>query len=436
MNRMYAAEITPEMDGQKVKVAGWVHEVRDLGGLRFLLIRDKTGLLQVTLPKKHVPREAFDLCGRLSRESVVEVRGEVKRMPKAPGGVEVIPGEIILLNAAASPLPLDPTGRASANLDTRLDNRVLDLRRAEVRAVFRVRDAALDAGRKHLRDQGFIEVHTPRIISTSSEGGTELFPIAYFEREAFLAQSPQLYKQMLMASGLDRVYEIATYFRAEEHDTVWHLNEITAIDCEVAFIKNEENVLNVIENLVSEMIKGVIARVPEDLRILGIELKPPPLPFPRITYDEALDMLRDRGLSVPWGEDLTTESEKKLGEAMREQGHEIYFITKYPLRIKPFYTMPSSEDPKYSNAFDLEFKGREIVSGSQRIHRHDLLVEQIKAKNLNPENFTYYLRAFKYGMPPHGGFGLGMERFLTLLLDLPNVREAVLFPRDRKRLEP
>lgn len=436
MRRYYSGEIKPEMDGTKVKVAGWVHDVRDLGGLRFLLLRDKTGILQITLPKKHVSRDVFKLSGKLVRESVIEVEGLVKKMDKAPRGFEIIPQRINLLNAAASPLPLDPTGRANANLDTRLDNRVLDLRRAEVRAVFRIRDVALHAGRKFLREQGFIEVHTPRIISTSSEGGTELFPIAYFEKEAFLAQSPQLYKQMLMASGLDRVYEIATYFRAEEHDTIWHLNEITAIDCEMAFIKDEEDVLKIIENLVRAMIRGIITNAQDDLETLKVELEPPEVPFPRITYDEALEILRERDLSVPWGEDLTTESEKKLGEAMKERGHELYFITKYPLQIKPFYTIPSKDDPKYSNSFDLEFKGREIVSGSQRIHLYDLLVEQIKARNLNPQNFTYYLKAFKYGMPPHGGFGLGMERFLTLLLDLPNVREAVLFPRDRKRLEP
>jgi aspartyl-tRNA synthetase len=436
MRRLYACDVTPEMDGELVKVAGWVHEIRDLGGLRFLLLRDKTGVLQVTLPRKYVSREVFKLCGRLVRESVVEVEGRVKREAKAPRGFELIPEKIRLLSVAASPLPLDPTGRVSANLDTRLDNRVIDLRRAEVRAIFRVRDVALEAGRQYLRSRGFVEIHTPRIISTSSEGGTELFPIAYFEREAFLAQSPQLYKQMLMATGLDRVYEVATYFRAEEHDTVWHLNEVTALDCELAFIKDMEDVLVVIENLIVAMIKGVISNAGEELRILKKELRPPALPFPRLTYDEALEILEEQGMHVRWGDDLTTESEKKLGEAMLERGHELYFITKYPLKIKPFYTMPSSEDPRYSCSFDLEYKGREIVSGSQRIHDHDLLVEQIKAKKLNPQNFTYYLNAFRYGMPPHGGFGLGIERFITLLLDLPNVREAVLFPRDRKRLEP
>lgn len=435
MKRKYSKEISPKDEGSTIIVAGWVHDIRDLGGLRFLLLRDRTGIVQVTLPKKYVPREVFEASRRLAKESVVSVEGQVRLEKKAPGGYEVIPSTINLLSSASSPLPLDPTGKVPANIDTRLDNRVMDLRREEIRAIFRVRDTALDAGRRFLRKKGFIEIHTPRIISTTSEGGTELFPIAYFEREAFLAQSPQLYKQMMMSTGLDRVYEVATYFRAEEHNTVWHLNEITAIDCEMAFIKDEEDVLRVIENLIAAMIGGVVENAGDDIKRLGLELRVPKVPFPRLTYDEALGILEESGMHLPWGEDLTTEAEKKLGEALLKQGHELYFITKYPLKIKPFYTMPG-EDKKYSNSFDLEFKGREIISGSQRIHDYGLLVERIKAKKLDPSNFSYYLRAFKYGMPPHGGFGLGIERFITLLLELPNVREAVLFPRDRKRLEP
>lgn len=435
MKRKYSNEITQEDDGSAVTVAGWVHDVRDLGGLRFLLLRDKTGIIQVTLPKKYVPKEVFEASGKLVKESVILVEGRVKAEKKAPGGYEIIPSSIRVLSTAAVPLPLDPTGKVGANIDTRLDNRVMDLRREEIRAIFRVRDAVIEAGRQYLRGNGFIEIHTPRIISTTSEGGTELFPIAYFEREAFLAQSPQLYKQMMMSTGLDRVYEIATYFRAEEHNTVWHLNEITAIDCEMAFIKDEEDILRVIENLIAAMIQGAMSSAGGELEKLNKELRVPSLPLPRLRYDEALQILEEHGMHVPWGEDLTTEAEKKLGEALKERGHELYFVTKYPLKIKPFYTMPS-DDPKYSNSFDLEFKGREIISGSQRIHDYDLLVKRIKAKKLNPGNFSYYLDAFKYGMPPHGGFGLGIERFVTLLLDLPNVREAVLFPRDRKRLEP
>jgi len=435
MKRKYSNEITPVDNGSAVAVAGWVHDVRDLGGLRFLLLRDKVGIIQVTLPKKYIHKEIFEASGKLVKESVISVEGEVKAEAKAPGGYEIIPSSISVLSTAAMPLPLDPTGKVFANIDTRLDNRVMDLRRGEIRAIFRVRDAALEAGRQYLRTNDFIEIHTPRIISTTSEGGTELFPIAYFEKEAFLAQSPQLYKQMMMSTGMDRVYEIATYFRAEEHNTVWHLNEITAIDCEMAFIKDEQDVLRVIENLIAAMIKGAMSSAGGELKKLNKKLLVPKLPLLRLTYAEALQILEEHGMHVPWGEDLTTEAEKKLGKALKERGHELYFVTKYPLKIKPFYTMPS-DDQKYSNSFDLEFKGREIISGSQRIHDYDMLVKRIKAKKLNPGNFSYYLDAFKYGMPSHGGFGLGIERFVTLLLDLPNVRESVLFPRDRKRLEP
>lgn len=435
MQRKYSNEITPSDDGSAVNVAGWAHEIRDLGGLRFILLRDRAGLVQIALPKKFVSKEVFETSGRISKESVVSVAGKIKAESKAPNGYEVIPEKIEILSLAATPLPLDPTGKVGANIDTRLDARVMDLRRVEISAIFKIRDAALRAGCEYLRGAGFIEIQTPRIISTSSEGGTELFPVAYFEREAFLAQSPQLYKQMLMATGFDKVYEIATYFRAEEHNTISHLNEITAIDCELAFIESEEDVMQVIENLVASMISAVREKCRLQLKVLDKEIQEPKLPFPRIRYDDALEMLEGEGIKVSFGEDLNTETEKKLGGIMRKKGIELYFITKYPLKIKPFYTMPS-KDAKYSNSFDLEFKGREIVSGSQRVHDCELLVKRIKAKGLNLENFTAYLEAFKYGIPPHGGFGLGIERFLMQLLDLPNIREAVLFPRDRKRLTP
>jgi aspartyl-tRNA synthetase len=437
IERVYSGELSPEKDGEEVSIAGWVHEKRKLGGLLFLLVRDRDGIVQVTLPKKFVPAEVFETAKGVSKESVVVVKGKLQAMDKAPGGVEVIPSQIEVLSSAASPLPLDPTGKVPANLDTRLDHRVLDLRKPQVAAIFKIRSRALKAAREHLLSKGFIEVHTPRIISTASEGGTELFPISYFEREAFLAQSPQLYKQMLMGSGLDRVFEIATYFRAEEHDTIWHLNEITAVDCELAFISGYEDVLKVIEGLICAMIREVKEHCSQELERLGVELEVPRTPFPRLTYAEVLSLLEEEAnLKLPFGEDLTTEAEKKLGEIMHQRGHELYFVTRFPLDAKPFYTMPDSEDPELSASFDLEFKGREIISGSQRIHDYDLLVQRIKAKGLREQNFSSYLEAFKYGMPPHGGFGMGIERFLMLLLDLPNIREAVLFPRDRHRLEP
>ncbi len=436
MDRLYSDSITPEMEGRTVSVAGWVHEVRDLGKLIFLLVRDKNGMVQVTLPKKFVPEEVFENVKKVSKESVVRVRGKVQKEGRAPGGIEILPDNIEILGRADTPLPLDPTGKVDANLDTRLDHRVMDLRRPMIASIFTIRAAALKAGREYLESEGFMGITTPRIISTASEGGTELFPLAYFEKEAFLAQSPQLYKQMLMGTGFDRVYELATYFRAEEHDTVSHLNEVSAIDVEMGFIKDENDVLDIVEGLAVSIIEGVRENCSSQLETLGRRVDKPKTPIPRLRYDEAVDMLIGEGFDFPEGEDLNTEAEKLLGRLMEKRGVNLYFITKYPLDIKPFYTMPDGSDTTRSNSFDLEFKGREIVSGSQRVHDPGLLTERIKAKGLNPEGFGAYLEAFRYGMPPHGGFGMGIERFLMLLLDLPNIREAVLFPRDRHRLTP
>jgi len=432
--RKRSREISQSTDGESVSLAGWVHEIRKLGKLKFIVLRDREGLAQITLPKSAVKSEIFELADNISRESVIEVKGKVHREARAPNGCEVIPDEIKIISLAASPLPLDPTEKVEANLDTRLDNRVMDLRKQEILSLFKLRASVLSTARSFLEAHGFLEVHTPRIISTSSEGGAELFPVAYFEKEAFLAQSPQLYKQMLMAAGFEKVYEIATYFRAEEHNTIFHLNEITAIDCELSFIESESDVMNVIESLTLTMIKTAAQKNTE----LGSEkeIKLPKTPYPRVKYSEAIEMLEEAGLRIPHGQDLTTEAEKRLGEIMKEKGYDLYFITKYPLEIKPFYTMPDKENQLYSNSFDLDFRGREILSGSQRVHDYDLLVERIKKKGLAVENFKDYLNAFKYGMPPHGGFGLGIERFLMYLLELPNIREAVLFPRDRNRLNP
>ncbi len=436
IKRRYSSELSSEMDGKVITVAGWVNEKRKMGKLIFLLIRDRDGIVQLTLPGKFVSKEVFETAKNISKESVVVARGKLQKMEKAPGGFEIIPEEIKVFARAESPLPLDPTGKVPANLDTRLDSRVMDLRKPEIMAIFKIRSQILKAAREYLYRKSFLEVHSPRIISTASEGGTELFPIAYFEKEAFLAQSPQLYKQMLMGTGMDAVFEVATYFRAEEHDTIWHLNEITAIDCEMAFIEDEEDILTLIENLIVAMVTEVKENCQKEIELLGRDISIPEKPFLRIEYSRVLELLEEAGLRLSFGEDLTTEAEKKLGEIMKEKGHVFYFVTKYPLSIKPFYTMPENSEQKLSRAFDLEFSGREIISGSQRIHNYDLLVDRIKAKDMRVENFGAYLKAFKYGMPPHGGFGMGIERLLMLLLNLSNIREAVLFPRDRYRLRP
>ncbi len=433
MRTHYSKEITDKADGLKVKLCGWVHERRDLGNLKFLVLRDRDGFIQVTAKKDVSSAEVLKTIDSLSKESVIQVEGIVRKNPKAPGGVEVNPEKVNVISLSESPLPLDVTQKVDADMDTRLNNRFMDLRKPEVSAVFKIRSKVVNAAREYLRNEGFIEISSPKIIASASEGGTDLFPISYFDKEAFLAQSPQLYKQMMMATGFDKVYEVTTYFRAEEHDTRRHLNEVSAVDVEISFIEDEEDVMKVLEKLTVAIVKEA-ASCRDELRILNKEVSVPKTPLKRLSYDECIKILGKEGKEIPWGEDLDTESEKLLGDIMEKKGVELYFIKNYPLESKPFYTMPGKEK-KYSRAFDLGFRGVEISSGSQRIHDYSLLEERIKHQKLNPDNFEFYLKCFRYGMPPHGGFGLGIDRVMMQLLDLP-IREVVMFPRDRHRLTP
>jgi len=428
----YSKEISSKEYNHSVTVAGWVEDIRNLGSIGFLILRDKQGTLQLTVLKKKTP-ELFERLLTLPRESVISVKGVCKANEKVRNGYEILPETVSVLSLAETPLPLGVVDKVDADFDTRLDNRVIDLRKPTTQAIFKIRSAVLAVADENLKAQQFLEVHTPKIIASSSEGGTDMFKLRYFEKEAFLAQSPQLYKQSLMATGLDRVYEIAWYFRAEEHNTRRHLNESTAVDVEMAFIQSEEDVMKILEHLVHAMWKRASECV-EELAVLNKTITVPKLPFVRVPYDEAVTIVQSHGSSITWGQDLSTEDEKLLGDHMREQGKDFYFITKYPLVSKPFYTMPEGE--KYSRGFDLECKGVEISSGSQRIHDLSLLVERLKACNLDPKDFEAYLNAFRYGMPPHGGFGFGIERFLMELLDIQNIRECILFPRDRTRLNP
>ena len=428
----YSKEVTQKDYDKQVTVAGWIEDIRNLGSIAFIILRDGKGTLQITVLKKKTP-ELFEQLTSFSRESVISVKGLCKENEKVRNGYEILPEEIEILSAAETPLPLGVVDKVEADFDTRLDNRFIDLRKPEIQAIFKIRNVVIAAAHQYLRSQSFIEVHTPNIIPSSSEGGTEVFKLQYFEKEAFLAQSPQLYKQSLMATGLDRVYEIAWYFRAEEHNTRRHLNESTAVDLEMAYISSEEDVMKILENLVHSMWKSA-SECKEELEILDKKIVVPKLPFARMPYDEVIHKLHERKSSIEWGQDLGAEDEKLLGEIMKEDGKEFYFITRYPLESKPFYTMPEGE--KYSRGFDLECKGVEIASGSQRIHDVKLLKKRLGACDLNPKDFEAYLKAFRYGMPPHGGFGFGIERFLMELLDIKNIRECILFPRDRTRLTP
>lgn len=428
----YSKEISKTEYNSTVTVAGWVEDIRNLGSIAFLILRDKKGTLQLTILKKKTP-ELFERLISLPRESVISVQGLCKENEKVRNGYEILPDSVDILSIAETPLPLGVVDKVEADFDTRLDNRIIDLRKPGVQAIFKIRSAVLAAAHEYLRSQHFLEVHTPKIIASSSEGGTDMFKLRYFEKEAFLAQSPQLYKQSLMATGLDRVYEIAWYFRAEEHNTRRHLNESTAVDIEMAFIQDEEDVMQILEHLVHAMWKRA-SECREELDILKKTVTVPTLPFTRVPYDDVVDKIQQQHSPIQWGVDLSTEDERLLGDIMKKDGIDFYFITTYPLESKPFYTMPDKE--KYSRGFDLECKGVEVSSGSQRIHDVSLLIERLKACGLDPKDFDAYLKAFRYGMPPHGGFGFGIERFLMELLDLNNIRECILFPRDRSRLTP
>jgi nondiscriminating aspartyl-tRNA synthetase len=423
--------VTP--DTEYAEITGWVHEVRDLGGLLFFLIRDRTGILQVTAPKKKVDPAVLEVLKKVSRESVVRIQGKVRAIDKAPGGRELIPERVEILNTCETPLLLDVVEKVPADLDTRLDARFMDIRKPRVTAIFLVRSAVIRAANEFLCARDFIHITTPKIVAAATEGGTELFPIAYFEKEAFLSQSPQLYKQMMMAAGFEKVYEIGPIFRAEEHNTTKHLNEATSIDVEVSFTDHNE-VMTLLEDLIVHVYSCVRALCSDPLCNLALDkLDIPRSPFPRISYQDAIEIAtRKTREPFSFGDDIGTVAEKAIGEEMGEH----YFIVDWPTAIKPYYAMPHPEQPEICRAFDLMHPRMELASGAQRVHQHDLLVEQIRSKGLVPENFEFYLNPFRYGMPPHSGWGLGAERLVMTMLGLSNVREAVLFPRDRHRLVP
>ena len=429
--RIPIQSVTPS-SGQ-AEICGWVHEVRDLGGLAFFLIRDRTGIIQVTIPKKRTSEAVLSAAKQVSRESVVRVAGIVKAIDKAPGGREIVPDVFEIVSLADSPLPLDVVEKVPADLDTRLDARFLDARRPRVAAVFQIRSAAMHAINQYLHNEGFINITTPKIVAAATEGGTELFPIAYFDKEAFLNQSPQLYKQMMMAAGFEKVYEIGPIFRAEEHNTTKHLNEATSIDIEVSYADHFE-VMRILEELIVKTYEYVSMTCSDQLTNLEIPgFSIPKTPFPRLCYGDAIEIARKKIEDpIQYGDDISPAAERAIGAEIG--GH--YFIVDWPSEIRPYYAMPCENDPTICKAFDLMHPRMELSSGAQRVHQHDLLVQQIKKKGLNPESFEFYLRPFRFGIPPHAGWGLGADRLVMTMLGLSNVREAVLFPRDMHRLVP
>ncbi|HTW39863.1 MAG TPA: aspartate--tRNA(Asn) ligase [Thermoplasmata archaeon] len=424
-----------ELDGVTVRIAGHLEDYRALGGVAFALVRDVTGTTQVTLKKGTADPDLFVLLAELPRESVIEVEGTVQRSEKARRGVELLPTSVRIVTKAAVPLPLGVVDKVGAELDTRFNHRVLDLRKPAIRAIFEMRAAVLEGFRRAYTERGFLEVETPKLLRQGAEGGATLFRVDYFDRVAYLAQSPQLYKQMLIGAGFERVFEIAPAFRAEPSDTVRHLTEFTSLDAEMGYIDGAEDLRSMLESVVAETLRFTRERLGERENPLAEGIPVATTPFPRIPFSTCEEWLGRPGAE----QDLGAEDEKIIGaRAAQEFGSPLYYITDFPTAVKAqtFYAGRKDENPKLTGYFDLEYNGLEIASGGPREHRLDRLVENLTGAGFDPANFEGYLEAFRYGMPPHGGWGFGLDRFVANLAGVPNIREARLFPRDRYRLEP
>jgi len=426
----YSIDIKPELDEEEVTLFGWVHEIRDLGGIRFIILQDREGTIQVTVLRKKASSEVLSKSEALQKRFSIGVKGLVKKTTMTPRGVEVIPKEIRIFSTATAQLPIDITGKTPANLEVRLDARALDLCREENIAVFKIQHSALEAIRDFLFERGFVEVHTPRMIGSATEGGAALFQVDYFGRKAFLAQSPQLYKEQLVMS-LEKVFEVGPFFRAEESHTRRHISEFVSIDIEQAFA-NAEDVMQLLEKVMQHVCKTVNEKCQKELEILKYRIKVPELPFKRLTYDEVLENLKREDIEVPWGEDIPTPALRTLGKLYPH----FFFITHWPVSARSFYIQSREDKPEVTEGFDLMWRWVELVSGGTRIASKELLMKRLAEKGLKPESFKYHLQAFDYGMPPHAGWAIGLERLTMILTGKKNIREVTLYPRDRFRLVP
>ncbi|ARD84202.1 aspartate--tRNA(Asn) ligase [Ferroplasma acidiphilum] len=426
--RTYIADIKTLDDGSDVTIKGWVQETRKIKNLMFIIMRDNTGSIQVTAKKDSMKN--YDQLYDITRESVISVYGTLNKKSISKSGMEIQGIEIEILSIADTPLPLGVIDRVSADFDTRLNNRFLDLRKPEHLLIFQFESQLLFGIREFMNKENFIEVHTPKIVAAATEGGADLFRVEYFEKNAFLNQSPQLYKEILIASGFDKVFEVGPAFRAEKENTVRHLNEFTSIDMEAAFI-DDKKAMEYLENAISYAVNRNIDLMHTKLEEYGYHLEKIETPFPRISYEDGIKYLNDHGLKLNFGDDFSPEANKILAEKFNG----FYFITGWPSDMRPFYTHPDT-NPALTKSFDLQLNDIEVTSGAQRIHNYKMLEDNFMKKGLNKNDFEFYEKAFKFGMPPHAGWGLGLERLVMNLLHLNNVRESTLFPRDRTRLSP
>lgn len=428
MERTLISELNNSI-GRDAILYGWVYRIRKLSKVAFIILRDRTGIVQCVADPKNI-----DITG-LKLESVVKITGKVVEGNNAVGNVEIQVKGMEVISAVKCDLPFEINGSdINASLDILLDNRVLSIRNPKISSIFKIQACLSQGFCEYLTGKGFTQVYTPKIVQEGAEGGTALFEVKYFENKAYLAQSPQFYKQMMVGSGFERVFEVGHVYRAEEHNTVRHLNEYVSMDFEMGFINDEKDIMEMETGLLKYMLDKLKSRCSKELESFNAavpEIKDS-IPFMRLS--EAIDILnREYGKNLEG--DLDPEGEKLIGEyAHNKLGSEFIFLTHYPRYKRPMYAMPAEETLTHS--FDLLFRGLEITTGGQRIHDYDMLKASMESRGLNPDNYESYLNTFKYGMPPHGGLAIGLERLTAQILGLKNIREATLFPRDRDRLTP
>jgi len=428
----------PKTPGSRVKIGGRVVRVTDLKSARFFWIRDVTGAIQVTVLKKKTEPELMKLVEELMPNDFLVIEGSVPEEIKAASGAEIVPSKITVVSKSQAPSPIDIEGFNESSIDKRLDWRALDLRNPRQTAIFVIQSKLMEGMQKYFYSHRFMQTFTPSLMGTSSEGGSEVFGLKHFGKNAFLRQDPQLHRELLMLAGFEKIYEIGPSWRAELSNTPQHLTEHRTCASEISFIEDERDVMKVEENVIMHAVKAVVDDCQEELKLFDTKLEVPKLPLPVLEFPGVYDILEELGFKSNRGkEDYSKQGEMALGRYVKEKyGADFFFINRFPYAIKPFYVMRVDDEPEWARSTDLIYRGVEMSSGGQREHRYEKIIEQAKGKGLDVDNLKWFTEFFRYGAPPHGGFSIGMERLTMQILGLSNVREAALFPRAPERLIP
>ena len=430
---------TDEIENEKgnVTLAGWVHDVKELARIRFIWLRDMRGIAQITISKTDGPPDVIKASEQLGKEDIIAVEGKVVEKRVARVGSEITPSRIELITKAQAAAPLDMSGKIDSNLDARLDWRVIDLRRPENAAIFQIQSKMVEGMVEYLKSKGFLQVFTPCLLGGTSEGGAEVFKTDYFGKEAFLRQDPQLHRQLCIASGLDKIYDLGPNWRAELSHTPQHLCEHRGMAVELGFIADEREVMAVEQDVAMAALERAQKDCSRELALLGSDMHLPNTPFPEMRYPDIYSIMEEYGRKVPYGSDIGKEGESILSKHVHEKYKtEAFFVNRYPSKIKPFYVMRVDEDPQWARSVDLVYGGIEQSSGGQREHRYEKIITQMNEQNISQEGMKWFTEPFKFGVPPHGGFCLGIERFTMALLAKENIKEVTLFPRTPERLLP